>query len=103
MEPTTTPAARPAKRTAAKKQAPKSAERSRGMSADKVKATIVMSGNVDFRLGSIAASLGIERSALAAKLIDQGLRAYSLDAVLRQFSDRQNLGDGVSQVEPTAD
>lgn len=94
METQTTPAARPAKRTAAKKLAPKS--------ADRVKATIVMSPGVDFRLGAVAAHLQLDRSALAAKLIDEGLRRYSLDSVLRQFADRQNLGDGVSQVDTAA-
>ncbi len=94
METQTTPATRPAKRTVAKKQAPKS--------ADRVKATIVMSPGVDFRLGAVAAHLQLDRSALAAKLIDEGLRRYSLDSVLRQFADRQNLGDGVSQVDTAA-
>jgi hypothetical protein len=94
METQTAPAARPAKRTAAKAQARKS--------ADRVKATIVMSPGVDFRLGAVAAHLQLDRSALAAKLIDEGLRRYSLDSVLRQFADRQNLGDGVSQAESTA-
>jgi hypothetical protein len=89
----------PAKRRnapATAKPARKSAERAKGMAAERVKATIVMAGSVDFRLSSVAASLGIDRSALAARLIDQGLRAYNLDAVLRQFSDRQSDADGVN-------
>lgn len=94
METQATPATRPAKRTAAKKQATKS--------ADRVKATIVMSPGVDFRLGAVAAHLQLDRSALAAKLIDEGLRRYSLDSVLRQFADRQNLDAGVSQADATA-
>jgi hypothetical protein len=60
METLATPTARTAKRTAPRKQAPKSASR--------VKSTIVMSSSVDFRLGAIAASLRMDRSALAAKL-----------------------------------
>jgi len=88
--------------SATAKQPRKSAEKARGMSAERVKATIVLSGSTDFRLSSIAASLGIDRSALAAKLIDQGLRAYGLDAVLRQFTDRQSVDGGVSQAEATA-
>jgi hypothetical protein len=95
----------PAKRKSASpatKQARKSAEPSRGMAAERVKATIVMKGQVDFRLSSVAASLGMDRSALAEKLIDQGLKAYSLDAVLRQFTDRQDSAAGVSQADATA-
>jgi hypothetical protein len=97
METMASPTARPPKRTAPRKQAPKS--------ADRVKSTIVMSGSVDFRLGAIAASLRMDRSALAAKLIDEGLRRYALDGVLRQFNDRQEAaGDSspVSQANATA-
>jgi hypothetical protein len=89
MENMTSSAARTARRTSPKKQTPKS--------ADRVKSTIVMSGSVDFRLGAIAASLRVDRSALAAKLIDEGLKRYSLDAVLRQFSDRQESAGDVSR------
>jgi hypothetical protein len=94
METTATPAARPQRRTAAPKQGRKA--------PDRIKATIVMSGSVDFRLSSIAASLRMDRSQLAAKLIDEGLRRYSLDAVLRQFADRQSLDGDVSQAETAA-
>jgi hypothetical protein len=84
--------AQPSKRRAANTAARKS--------ADRVKSTIVMSGSVDFRLGAIAASLRVDRSALAAKLIDEGLKRYSLDAVLRQFSDRQESAGDVSRESP---
>ena len=89
--------AQPSKRRAANTAARKS--------ADRVKSTIVMSGSVDFRLGAIAASLRKDRSALAAKLIDEGLRRYALDGVLRRFNDRQETaGDSspVSQANATA-
>lgn len=94
METTASVPARPQRRTAAPKQVRKSAVR--------VKATVVMDGSIDFRLGAIAAHLQVDRSALAAKLIDEGLRRYALDSVLRQFSDRQNLDAGVSQAEIAA-
>jgi hypothetical protein len=86
--------ARTAKRTSPRKQAPKSADRD--------KSTIVMSGSEDFRLGAIAASLRMDRSALAAKLIDEGLRRYALDGVLRQFSDRQESSAQINLAEPSA-
>ena len=95
METMTSPPARREKRTAARKQAPKA--------ADRIKATIVMSPNVDFRLGSVAASLRMDRSALAAKLIDEGLRRYSLDAVLRQFSDRQESSAEINSAGAPSD
>jgi hypothetical protein len=61
-----------------------------------------MSGSVDFRLGAIAASLRMDRSALAAELIDEGLRRYALDGVLRQFSDRQEAaGDSSPEARQT--
>ena len=84
--------AQPSKRRAANTAARKS--------ADRVKSTIVMSGSVDFRLGAIAASLRVDRSALAAKLIDEGLRRYALDGVLRQFSDRPSSAGDVSRESP---
>ena len=90
METTTTTAARKARRTAAPKQDRKSATR--------VKSTIVMDGSIDFRLGAIAAHLKLDRSALAAKLIDDGLRRYALDGVLRSFTDRQSEGAESSQL-----
>ena len=94
METTTAPAARPQRRTTAKPQIRKS--------ADRTKCTIVMPASTDFRLGAIAAHLQLDRSSLAAKLIDEGLRRYSLDTVLRQFSDRQSSADNVSPAESTA-
>jgi hypothetical protein len=94
MEATTAPAVRAQRRTTAKPAIRKS--------ADRTKATIVMPTSVDFRLGAVAAHLQLDRSALAAKLIDEGLRRYSLDTVLRQFADRQTSTDGVSQVDTAA-
>jgi hypothetical protein len=91
MEMTTT---RPARRMAAQKPTRKSTSR--------VKSTIVMDVAIDFRLSSIAASMRMDRSALAAKLIDDGLRRYALDSVLRQFSDRQDAAGGVSLESGTA-
>src|SRR5262249_49092453 len=89
MESTATPPVRAQKRISGSKPVRKSASR--------VKATLVMEASVDFRLRSIAASLRMDRSQLAAELIDEGLSRYSLDAVLRQFADRQSLDDSMSQ------
>jgi hypothetical protein len=62
-----------------------------------------MDSQVDFRLGAVAASLRVDRSTLAAKLIDDGLKRYALDAVLRQFSDRQETaGDSSSTSQANA-
>lgn len=94
METTTAPTARPQRRMTAPKQARKSATR--------VKSTIVMGGDVDFRLGAIASHLRMDRSSLAAKLIDEGLRRYALDAALRQFSDRQSEVGEISLADSTA-
>jgi len=82
-------ATRPSKRKASQQA---------GRRADgKLKTTIVMDAQIDFRLGAIAASMRVDRSALAAKLIDDGLRRYALDGVLRQFSDQQSSAGDVSQ------
>jgi hypothetical protein len=82
METMTTESVKPQRRASAPRQSRKATMR--------VKCTIVMDGGIDFRLGAIASHLKIDRSALAAKLIDEGLRRYALDGVLRQFSDRQS-------------
>jgi hypothetical protein len=52
----------------------------------RVKSTILMDKQVDFRLTTIAASLGLDRSTLATQLIEAGLRRYALDAALREFA-----------------
>ena len=52
----------------------------------RVRATLLMDEELDFRLTTIAASLKSDRSTLAVQLLDQGLRRYSLDAALRQHS-----------------
>ena len=88
-------ATRPSKR----KNASQAGRRADG----KLKTTIVMDSQVDFRLGAVAASLRVDRSTLAAKLIDDGLKRYALDAVLRQFSDRQETaGDSSSTSQANA-
>ena len=89
METPPTVAAKSRRRPAASKPIPKSGPR--------IKTTIVMDGSVDFRLGAIASHLRMDRSTLAAKLIDDGLRRYALDAALRQFTDRSNLDDEASE------
>jgi hypothetical protein len=57
-----------------KRQSPKSGKTDRPKAAGTVKATIVMSRNLDFLLSSIASYRGVDRSTLAASLIDKGLR-----------------------------
>jgi cell division septation protein DedD len=47
------------------------------------KITLVVSDSVDFRLGALASLLKLDRSTLAAKLLDQGMKAYAVDAVFR--------------------
>lgn len=50
------------------------------------KLSVPISADVDLRLYGIAASLGITRAELAARLIDQGLRRYAADAELRRIA-----------------
>jgi hypothetical protein len=94
METTTLENIKPQRRASALRQSRKASIR--------VKCTIVMDGGIDFRLGSIASHLKIDRSALAAKLIDEGLRRYALDGVLRQFSDRQSQSAEINPAGATA-
>jgi len=62
------------------------AERKPARKDGRVKSTLLLDETLDFRLSTIAASLKIDRSTLAAQLIDAGLRRYALDAALRQFA-----------------
>jgi hypothetical protein len=59
------------------------------------KITLVVSDSVDFRLGALSAFLKVDRSTLAAKLLDQGMKAYAVDAAFRSVfgdsDDRQEL------------
>ena len=50
----------------------------------RIAATLLLPESVDFRLSTIAKSQKLDRSTLAAQLIDAGLRRYALDAALRQ-------------------
>jgi hypothetical protein len=102
METTTPRAARTSKRTAAEKQVRIAAPKQVRKLTDRVKTTIVMDGSLDFRLASVSASLGMDKSELAAKLIDSGLRPYALDGLLRQFTDRPEIAGHVSESKETA-
>jgi predicted transcriptional regulator len=46
--------------------------------------TVRIPREMDFRLDSIARSEGLPKSAMAIKLLDQGLQRYGFDAELRQ-------------------
>jgi hypothetical protein len=78
--------ARPRKTRAAKPDIRKAGSRQ--------KITLVVSDSVDFRIGALASYLKIDRSTLAEKLLDQGMRAYAVDAAFRsvfgQSDDRQS-------------
>jgi hypothetical protein len=52
----------------------------------RVKSTLLLAEDLDFRLTTIAASLKTDRSQLAAQLLDAGLRRYGLDDALRKFA-----------------
>jgi hypothetical protein len=52
----------------------------------RVKSTLLLAEDLDFRLTTIAASQKTDRSQLASQLIDAGLRRYALDAALRKFA-----------------
>jgi hypothetical protein len=66
------------------------APKQRQKTGDRVKTTIVMDSDLDFRLGANAEFQKMDRSSLAAKLIDQGLRALSFDKHLRAFTESAN-------------
>jgi predicted transcriptional regulator len=64
----------------------KATDRKSARTDGRTKATLLLPDSVDFRLTAIAASLKSDRSALAAQLIDAGLRRFALDAALRQHA-----------------
>ncbi len=66
--------------------AAKPAERKAGRADGRTKATLLLPESVDFRLTTIAKSQRLDRSQLAAQLLDAGLRRYALDAALRQHT-----------------
>lgn len=72
-------------RTRMRKSAQK-AERKPARKDGRVKSTLLLGEGLDFRLTTIAASQKMDRSQLAAQLLDAGLRKYALDTALRQFS-----------------
>lgn len=90
----------PPDRSAAKprrnRSAAKPAERKAARTDGRVKATLLLSESVDFRLTTIAASLKCDRSTLASQLIDAGLRRYTLDAALRQHAGGEAGTDKVA-------
>jgi len=63
---------------------------------DRVKTTIVMDSDLDFRLGANAEFQKLDRSTLAARLIDQGLRALKFDQHLRAFNDSASDSAGLN-------
>lgn len=67
-----------------KRPSARAADRKPARRDGRVRATLLLDEQLDFRLTTIAASLKGDRSTLAAQLIDQGLRRYALDAALRQ-------------------
>lgn len=64
----------------------KTPERKTGRMDGRVKATLLLPESVDFRLTTIAKHQKIDRSTLAAQLIDTGLRRFALDVALRQHA-----------------
>ncbi len=54
------------------------------------KSTLLLPRDLDFRLTTIAASLNLDRSQLAAQLLDQSLRRYGLDEALRKFAGNES-------------
>ncbi len=64
----------------------KPAERKAGRTDGRTKATLLLPESVDFRLTTIAKSQKLDRSQLAAQLLDAGLRRYALDTALRQHT-----------------
>jgi hypothetical protein len=65
--------------------AAKPADHKRVRADGRCAATLLLPESVDFRLTSIAKNQKLDRSVLAAQLIDAGLRRFALDAVLRQY------------------
>jgi hypothetical protein len=67
----------------------------------RVKSTLLLGGSLDFRLTTVAASLRLDRSQLAAQLIDAGLQRYALDRHLRSF-EGETLPVGEDRQETAA-
>ncbi len=74
METTMTNAADATMPRSRKRQGAKSRKTDQPKAAGTVKATIVMSRDLDFLLTGIASYRGLDRSTLAARLIEQGLK-----------------------------
>ncbi len=68
----------------------KPVERKAGRVDGRTKATLLLPESVDFRLTTIAKSQRLDRSQLAAQLLDAGLRRYALDAALRQHTGNES-------------
>ena len=82
-------------KTKRSRTAAKTADRKAARMDGRIKATLLLSESVDFRLTTIAASQRTDRSTLATQLIDAGLRRFALDAALRQHAG----GDAVPEVD----
>jgi hypothetical protein len=79
-------ASRKAGRTAARKDKRKTAKPAKTAREDgRLKSTLLLPVDVDFMLGTIAASQNLDRSQFAAYLLDQGLRKYDMYAALQPF------------------
>jgi hypothetical protein len=81
---TDAPVTRTRKRTAAQAPGRKPAKNVR--EDGRIKSTLLLPRDLDFRLTTIAASVNLDRSQLAAQLLDQSLRRYGLDDALRKFA-----------------
>ena len=75
----------------------KPAEPKKGRTDGRVAVTLLLPDAVDFRLTTIAKSQKVDRSTLAAQLLDAGLRRFALDAALRQYagdaSEQERAGE----------
>ena len=78
------PVIKPRKRTTAQGPGRKPAKTVR--EDGRIKSTLLLPRDLDFRLTTIAASLNLDRSQLAAQMLDQSLRRYALDDALRKFA-----------------
>jgi hypothetical protein len=71
--------------------------------ASRQKITLVVPDAVDFRLGALASFLKLDRSTLAAKLLDQGMRAYAADAAFRSvFGHSDDRRDDAAEINSAA-
>jgi hypothetical protein len=75
--------AKPQKSRASKPEKTRAARTDTPKAESRQKITLVVSDSVDFRLGALASFLKLDRSTLAAKLLDQGMKAYAVDAAFR--------------------